>query len=97
MNDSIVVIDEAHNVETAARDAVSFEISSSSLKEALAQMAEVCRKGLESLHSVYQSLYTLLQTLELWCARVSLLMENKNHQIWTGRSQFICWFDQNSR
>lgn len=85
MEDAVVVIDEAHNLETAAREAVSFEITSRNMKEALAQLVGVCRNGLEKLHHVYQELHEFLQSFDQWCKRVISIMQEKLQEVWKGK------------
>ena len=84
MEDAVVVIDEAHNLESASREAVSFEISTRNMNEALAQLAGVCRNGIETLHEVYQELHDFLQSLHQWCMRVTAIMQDRTHEVWNG-------------
>ncbi|XP_024169418.1 Fanconi anemia group J protein homolog [Rosa chinensis] len=81
---SIVVLDEAHNIEDVARDAGSVDIDEEVLNKLQMELEQLC--PLDVL--VYQPLYEMIQDLLSWIERRKDKLEKREFQhfvsCWTG-------------
>ncbi|CAB4309336.1 unnamed protein product [Prunus armeniaca] len=81
---SIVVLDEAHNIEDVARDAGSVDIEEDILHKLQMELEQLCPVDV----LVYQPLYELIQGLISWIERKKNKLEKREFQhfvsCWTG-------------
>ncbi|KAL3311889.1 Fanconi anemia group J protein [Cichlidogyrus casuarinus] len=90
---SIVIIDEAHNIEDAARSAASFEVSEEQLDQLISSFTKLTQYQFEvsackQLTTMCQSLLAVMEN-----AKIRLVEENaeaEQSQVWTGAE--ICEF-----
>ncbi|KAI4374871.1 hypothetical protein MLD38_012813 [Melastoma candidum] len=81
---SIIVLDEAHNMEDIAREAGSVDIEEEILLKLRDELEELC--AIDAL--VYQPLYEMIQDLVSWIERKKSSLEKRDFQhyisCWTG-------------
>lgn len=70
LKDALLILDEAHNVETVARDANSLEIFIDDLTNMQSQLNGYTNYGVPELYANYTMLEGLLKNLQLWCVSV---------------------------
>ncbi|XP_076333405.1 Fanconi anemia group J protein homolog isoform X2 [Tachypleus tridentatus] len=87
LNNHIIVLDEAHNIEDSAREAASFTVSQEQLQEAMKDLEEMAQVGFQPESSLV--LARLLSSLAQWIARLSSKLTdyqdfNKSCKVFSG-------------
>ncbi|CAI0381663.1 unnamed protein product [Linum tenue] len=81
---AILVLDEAHNIEDIARDAVSVDLNEDALQKLQTELRQVCSGDA----MIYQPLYKMTQDLLSWMERKKSKLEMREFQqfysCWTG-------------
>lgn len=89
---NVVILDEAHNIEDACRNAASVEVSYTDIKDTAAVLASIIQgtKNEEALEN-HRLVYKLLHEWELWIAKTTPTLEQKafetNVKVFSGRDK----------